>query len=328
MYGTPNHWRIIANDVSCPSGDGQDGCFHADSKDGGQGSGGPWYFYGNYIHDNSTAAGNSSKQYHSVYFTTDASHVWVAWNKWYNNKTCRALQFHSSPTGGSNGYNQFDLHVHDNFIDGDRCNGINFATVDPSKGPVEAYNNVIINVGLGPVSTDGDSEAYAAIYSPNITNTGAQGTGTISVYNNTFWHTSAQNPFGSTAVLETVGSNLTMSARNNLVYSISGVSYISQLSGGIMTGSDSLCFGNGPSPSGFTGSVNSDPLFTNISGKDFHIQSTSPAIDAGLTVALPRDHDGISRPQGSAYDIGAYEYNSGTSVPPPNPPSGLSAVVQ
>jgi hypothetical protein len=322
QYGGANNWRIIANDMSCPHENGQDGCFHASQ-------GGPWYFYGNYIHDMSSlnAGPTSSKQSHSVYFTTDSNHVWVGWNKWYNNYTCRDLQFHSSPTGGGDGLNQYDLHVHDNFFDGQRCDAINFATIDPSKGPVEAYNNLIINVGRGPASNDGDSEAYAAIYSPNITNTGSPGSGTFNIYNNTFWNDSTGNPFGTTGVLETIGSNMTMNAVNNLVYAPSGVAYVSKVSGGIITGSNNLWFGNGGSPSGFTSNINSDPLFANTSNKDFHLQALSLAIGAGSITTVPTyDHDGLIRP--APPSIGAYEYFSGAVVQKPNPPTNLSISVQ
>jgi len=322
QYNNANNWRIIANDISCPHENGQDGCFHASQ-------GGPWYFYGNYIHDMSTlnAGSTSSKQSHSVYFTTDANHVWVGWNKWYNNYTCRDLQFHSSPTGGGDGQNQYDLHVHDNFFDGQRCNAINFATIDPSKGPVEAYNNLIINVGRGPASNDGDSEAYAAIYSPNITNTGSPGSGTFQIYNNTFWNTSTSNPFGTTGILETQGSNMTMNAVNNVVYAPSGVAYISKGGGGIITGSNNLWFGNGTSPSGLTGNINLDPLFVNASNKDFHLQALSLAIGAGSITTVPtRDNDGLIRPVPPS--IGAYEYFSGTVVQRPNPPTNLLVSVQ
>jgi hypothetical protein len=39
------------------------------------------------------------------------------------------------------------------------------------------------------------------------------------------------------------------------------------------------------------------------------LQSSSPAIDAGLTISsVMNDYVGTARPHGSAYDIGAYEY--------------------
>ena len=41
---------------------------------------------------------------------------------------------------------------------------------------------------------------------------------------------------------------------------------------------------------------------------DFRLQSGSPAINAGETLAsVTVDHVGTSRPQGGAHDIGAYE---------------------
>jgi hypothetical protein len=45
-----------------------------------------------------------------------------------------------------------------------------------------------------------------------------------------------------------------------------------------------------------------------VSASDFHLQSGSPAINAGLTIAsVTDDYAGTTRPKGSAYDIGAYE---------------------
>ncbi|MBN1251376.1 MAG: right-handed parallel beta-helix repeat-containing protein [Bacteroidales bacterium] len=56
-----------------------------------------------------------------------------------------------------------------------------------------------------------------------------------------------------------------------------------------------------------------NPAFVSYTGEygenDYHIQSSSPAINKGLTlIEVQYDFDGISRPQGSAYDIGAFEY--------------------
>lgn len=52
-----------------------------------------------------------------------------------------------------------------------------------------------------------------------------------------------------------------------------------------------------------------DPKFVDESNYDFHIVSDSPAVDAGTTLAdVTTDSDGVTRPQGCGYDIGAYEY--------------------
>ena len=57
-----------------------------------------------------------------------------------------------------------------------------------------------------------------------------------------------------------------------------------------------------------------DPGFVNAAGADFHVLSGSGAIDTGTTIAtVTTDIEGIARPQGAAYDIGAYEF---TNAPP------------
>jgi hypothetical protein len=50
-------------------------------------------------------------------------------------------------------------------------------------------------------------------------------------------------------------------------------------------------------------------LFTDPGADDYHLSSTSPARDAGEARAeVPYDLDGTPRPQGPAFDIGAYEF--------------------
>jgi len=79
-----------------------------------------------------------------------------------------------------------------------------------------------------------------------------------------------------------------------------------------------------PDPTGSYGNISADPLFANAASNDYHLQSASPAIDAGNNSALQQlensglavavDFDGNSRLQdatGKAYpivDMGPYEY--------------------
>jgi len=64
-----------------------------------------------------------------------------------------------------------------------------------------------------------------------------------------------------------------------------------------------------------------NPLF--VSGSDYHLQSGSPAIHAGLDLSGDFTTDMEGNIRSGAWDIGAYEYVSGDTTPPANP-SGLS----
>ncbi|HEC75800.1 MAG TPA: hypothetical protein ENI33_00885, partial [Thermoplasmatales archaeon] len=58
-------------------------------------------------------------------------------------------------------------------------------------------------------------------------------------------------------------------------------------------------------------------VFKNLSQWDFHLMDESIAVDAGTSYNAPLiDYDGIARPQGNGYDIGAYEYIANQSVSP------------
>ncbi|MCU1285432.1 MAG: hypothetical protein JWO13_1782 [Acidobacteriales bacterium] len=90
----------------------------------------------------------------------------------------------------------------------------------------------------------------------------------------------------------TVGMHNTIS--NNLTYENGGKDY--QL-------------GNGHR---VLNSVNANPLFTDwkVSGTgDYHLTAGSPAIDSGAVENAPLDDfDGVARPEGKAFDRGAYEF--------------------
>jgi hypothetical protein len=91
---------------------------------------------------------------------------------------------------------------------------------------------------------------------------------------------------------------------NNIVVSSSGPS--------VVEGTDCTLSNNVLFP--FTGTLGTniaaDPQFENVSMKDYRLRSTSPAIDAAVASAglqATTDFAGVSRPQGAAPDIGAFE---------------------
>jgi hypothetical protein len=60
--------------------------------------------------------------------------------------------------------------------------------------------------------------------------------------------------------------------------------------------------------SGDTASTEGDPQFVNVAGEDYHLSFTSPCVDAGTSSDAPiNDYDGVTRPLGQGYDMGAYE---------------------
>ena len=342
ISGGSSNFRVVAIDASCPTavGEFQGGCM--DTATGVTNI----TYIGNYDHDNaqiSSVATSATKGFHNMYFSTDSNHVTAAWNlidgdtgvKACNGgqcNACRGIQFHSSPDNGGgpsdpSGHDMFDLHVHDNTIRNIHCDGINFATVDPSQGAVEAYNNVIYHVGTGVLT--GDSSSYACIYFPGILNNGPAPTGTAQVYNNTCYDFGAVGD-GESGGLSVIAAGFNVNFRNNIVYALSGESYISPngaLTTAVYAGSNNLFFGNGTAPGFLSSNVSANPQFVSSPTGDFHLLTGSPAIDGGTAVtSLGTDHDGVVRPQGSAYDIGAFEVFTGATRP--NPPTNVTATAQ
>jgi parallel beta-helix repeat protein len=105
--------------------------------------------------------------------------------------------------------------------------------------------------------------------------------------------------------------------KDNVVYNHgnSSTPYIKVDSGasGLDIGFNSVYTSNGQAPAGsaYAGDLwMVNPQLVNVSGLDFHLQSTSPLIDRGTNISqLPDDYEGTARPVGSLMDIGAFEYH-------------------
>jgi hypothetical protein len=96
---------------------------------------------------------------------------------------------------------------------------------------------------------------------------------------------------------------------NNIFYN-AGSNYWAA-DGGSLQGSHNILFSTDGAidPADFPHDlVNSDPLFANPAGDDYHIPASSPAVDAGLDAGVRLDLEGTPRPQEGGFDIGAYEF--------------------
>jgi hypothetical protein len=148
----------------------------------------------------------------------------------------------------------------------------------------------------------------------------ADGASNWLVANNTF---AFGNANGEAGQIMFWGSNTGIDIRNNIFYrpnSYAMTRYAATIS---CSFDHNMIYGVSGVMSDTTGcsvganQIGADPKFVNPSSYDFHLQSGSPAIDSGMTLAaVTTDIDGTARPQGTAFDLGAREYVSSGTNPP------------
>ena len=314
-----HNWRIVGNDISCPFGDGATACVETSQVDNVS-------FYGNNVHD--VGWTGASTLYHGVYFSTDSNHIDAGWNTIAHVNGGSGMQFHSSPLNGGGsgdptGHQQFDLHVHDNIVSDVQNSGLLLATVDPSQGPVEVFNNIVYHVGRGP-SQNGQG-GYFCVDFPGYVNAPPAGGGVAEVYNNTLYDCGPQTAQGQLGpgwggAFDSSGPqngqpNLQVRIRNNIVYQPTAGEYYWALfdtagdcaaTCNNINGTNNLFFGLGAPPANpnVSGSLNVDPEFVSPASSDFHLQSSSPARAAGVSTGLTINLEG--QPLGAPPDLGVY----------------------
>lgn len=142
----------------------------------------------------------------------------------------------------------------------------------------------------------------------------------VDLINNTLYH-NAKNPFYIQGDL-VIGYSNDVLAQNNIISASTGKpkGTVKANTGGIVLNANLLFGGNNLSVFNNTGTytntntLGADPQLlgptTNWRTGNFRLQSTSPAIDAGVNNLLsPTDLAGNPRVTGSAPDLGAYEYS-------------------
>ncbi len=129
-------------------------------------------------------------------------------------------------------------------------------------------------------------------------------------------------------------NNVINSAVNNALYVKAGKMYnnifynnysVFGLPSPLVTHANNIVFSTRPDKAAYSyiasnfpdDKINVDPLFVNFAAGDFHLQPSSPGVNAGADLSATGfnyDIAGTPRPQGSAWDIGAYEYARGWYV--------------
>lgn len=288
------------------------------------------YFLGVECGSSPNSSTEDHHQYHCFYATTDACCFTVAYSSLHGDYASSqatgwwGIQAHSSPESSiaGSGKDEYDIHIFSNKITLTRGGGINLASVDPTKvgpqgGGVEVVNNIVYNTGAtGP---GGSTIGCMQIDSFDGS------TGTVRVANNTFYNchiagAPANYDEGMIQFGDNSGGSIKSSVYNNIFYNVqpggcqSGTS-VSNNGGARTVGTNDLWFGCSDVPSGQVSPLRVDPQFVSLSGADFHLAATSPALHAGTATGAPvYDIEGNLR--GSSPSIGAYDV-PGAVVPPP-----------
>lgn len=154
----------------------------------------------------------------------------------------------------------------------------------------------------------------------------------VKIYNNTIYNVPVANPVGfrfafvdesEKADYGEVYNNIFIGDGGNYSFNASTIgcvadnNLLSDLSGNVVSAPNE-------GTHGINGGFDPDDVFINIIAGNFQLNNTSPAIDAGLNLSANFSDDYLGNIRSGAWDIGAYEYQSGSDTTSPANPSGLS----
>ena len=207
----------------------------------------------------------------------------------------------------------FEQNIFD--VPGDDMQGAMISVSVPPVQNLTFRNNIFINGSQVP-------------WGPAINIMGYNGTGLLNtvfntiIANNTFVRTGGNNLAYCVTLHDgvqnaTVMNNAFYNCGGSLFGYVSTAPFYSGTTSGITIGNNSVFTTDGVPPLGGANPSDvwmADPMFLNTATRDFHLQAASPLINTGATLPqVTNDYDGVARPQGSAPDIGAFEFSSSST---------------
>jgi len=214
------------------------------------------------------------------------------WNQIQDEGGRRAIQLFGHLAGDR----MEDIRIHDNLL----------------SGSLPLRNNILLG------GSDGGTEVLGTIYVYNNIIVGAQGQGlrindpqgTVFVQHNVLYNNGSLGFDGKGQIyIEQAGAGK-VTLQNNILYAGPGQTYYDFGPGvapSALKASHNLWYNGGQCPAWDGGCVSADPGFVDLASGDFHLKAGSPAINVGVGTDVRLDFIGVSRPQGSAPDIGAFE---------------------
>jgi hypothetical protein len=246
---------------------------------------------------------------HGIYVSNSADNPVIRGNRSWGNNQCgihmngdlsqggdgiisgaliEANMIHDNGTGGGSGINCDGVQssvIRNNLLYNNHASGISLYAIDAADG---SKNNVVVNNTI--------IEAADGRWAINIRD-GSTGNTVLNniLFNNHSWHGSISISADS---LPEFWSDYNIVESSFTTDDGDSVLSLSQWQG--QTGQDMNSLMTSPAS-----------VFLNIGANDYHLSAISPAVDKGTPVAsVVTDIEGNQRPQGSAWDIGAYEYTS------------------
>lgn len=279
--------------------------------------------FGNHFYD--LGCDNTSRFQHTLYLSVRNSNVsnvnaWdVGWNNLEDNKSLFGIHSYDETFSGDCGQLVGTLSVHDNYIINQKGAGINIGTTDRGgeknycwEADVEVFNNLLINVGLGPAGEEKVTNAGA------IRIGGDMGSQKVSVYNNTIYGYSDEGSrlFDAPKAIE-INYFLTtpnISVVNNLVYSFGDYDFL-KTNVSISEQKNNLYYTTADSPKFAIAPLAGQNLIVDpqcsVNISTVNCSQSSSVIDAAL---LKAEYDIYGNYRGSKPDIGAIEYDNGGAV--------------